>query len=234
MARGIGRWAAAVAGVVALVLAFTWLPVDTWLLGLVERIRGMGLAGAVLYLAVYAVGTMLMMPATVLTLGAGFAYGPVYGSLLVVVANNLSALASFLLGRTVLRERVGRRLAGWPRFTAVDTAVAGRGFKVVLLLRLSPIFPFSVLNYSLSLTRVRLRDYAPATFLGMLPATLVYVYLGSLVTSVAQLSSGERPDSGLSGQLFFWGGLAATVLATVYVTRLARRALAATLKETPT
>jgi uncharacterized membrane protein YdjX (TVP38/TMEM64 family) len=177
---------------------------------------------------------MLMMPATVLTLGAGFAYGPVYGSLLVVVANNLSALASFLLGRTVLRERVGRRLAGWPRFTAVDTAVAGRGFKVVLLLRLSPIFPFSVLNYSLSLTRVRLRDYAPATFLGMLPATLVYVYLGSLVTSVAQLSSGERPDSGLSGQLFFWGGLAATVLATVYVTRLARRALAATLKETPT
>jgi uncharacterized membrane protein YdjX (TVP38/TMEM64 family) len=234
MARGIGRWAAAVAGVVALVLVFTLLPVDTWLLGLVERIRGMGLAGAVLYIAVYGVGTMLMMPATALTLGAGFVYGPVYGSLLVVVANNLSALASFLLGRTVLRERVARRLAGWPRFTAVDTAVAGQGFKVVLLLRLSPIFPFSLLNYSLSLTRVRLRDYAPATFLGMLPATMLYVYLGSLVTSVAQLSSGERPDSGLSGQLFLWGGLAATVLATVYVTRLARRALNATLKETPT
>ncbi|HYO74659.1 MAG TPA: TVP38/TMEM64 family protein [Archangium sp.] len=234
MARGIGRWAVAVVGIVALVLAVTLLPVDTWLLGIVERIRGMGLAGAVLYVAVYGVATMLMMPATVLTLGAGFVYGPVYGSLLVVVASNLSALASFLLGRTVLRERVSRPLARQPRFTAVNSAVAAQGFKVVLLLRLSPIFPFSLLNYSLSLTRVRLRDYAPATTLGMLPATVLYVYLGSLVTSVAQLSQGDRPDSGLSGQLLFWGGLAATVLATVYVTRLARRALDATLKETST
>ncbi|HEX5751053.1 MAG TPA: TVP38/TMEM64 family protein [Archangium sp.] len=234
MARRIGRWAVAVTAVVALVLALTLLPVDTWLLGLVERIRGMGLAGAVLYVAVYCVATLLMMPATVLTLGAGFAYGPVYGSLLVVVASNLSALASFLLGRTVLRERVGHRIAGQPRFTAVDSAVAAQGFKVVLLLRLSPVFPFSLLNYSLSLTRVRLRDYAPATTLGMLPATVLYVYLGSLVTSVVQLSQGERPEAGLSGQLLFWGGLGATVLVTVYVTRLARRALDATLKEPST
>ncbi|WP_083682220.1 TVP38/TMEM64 family protein [Archangium sp. Cb G35] len=234
MARRIGRWAVAVTGVVALVLAITLLPVDTWLLGLVERIRGMGLTGAVLYVAVYGVATMLMVPATVLNLGAGFVYGPVYGTLLVVVASNLSSLASFMLGRTVLRERVARRLAGQPRFTAVDTAVAARGFKVVLLLRLSPVFPFSFLNYSLSLTRVRLRDYAPATTLGLLPATMLYVYLGSLVTSAAQLSQGERPDTGLSGQLFFWGGLAATVLATVYITRLARRALATTLNESST
>ncbi|WP_084609798.1 TVP38/TMEM64 family protein [Archangium violaceum] len=234
MARRIGRWAVAVSGVLALVLAITLLPVDTWLLGLVERIRGMGLTGAVLYVAVYAVATMLMVPATALNLGAGFVYGPVYGTLLVVVASNLSSLASFLLGRTVLRERVARRLAGQPRFTAVDTAVAARGFRVVLLLRLSPIFPFSFLNYSLSLTRVRLRDYAPATTLGLLPATMLYVYLGSLVTSAAQLSQGERPDTGLSGQLFFWGGLAATALATVYITRLARRALATTLNESST
>ncbi|MFY0525141.1 TVP38/TMEM64 family protein [Archangium gephyra] len=234
MARGIGRWAAAMVAVAAGVLAFKLLPVDTWLLGVVEHIRGMGMAGSVLYIVLYTVATVLMMPASVLTLGAGFAYGPVYGSLLVVLASNLSALVSFLLGRTVLRERVGRRLVGQPRFTAVDSAVAAQGFKVVLLLRLSPIFPFSVLNYSLSLTRVRLRDYLPATFLGMLPATVLYVYLGSLVTSVAQLSRGERPDAGLSGQLLFWGGLAATALVTVYVTRLARRALAATLKETPT
>ncbi|MCY1075225.1 TVP38/TMEM64 family protein [Archangium lansingense] len=234
MARGIGRWAAAVAAVTALVLAITLLPVDTWLLGLVERIRGMGMAGAVLYVVVYVVATVLMMPASVLTMGAGFVYGPVYGSLLVMVASNLSAQASFLLGRTVLHERVGHRLAREPRFTAVDTAVAGQGFKVVLLLRLSPVLPFSVLNYSLSLTRVRLRDYGPATFLGLLPATVLYVYLGSLVTSVAQLSRGERPDAGPAGQLLFWGGLAATVLVTVYVTHLARRALNATLKGTST
>jgi uncharacterized membrane protein YdjX (TVP38/TMEM64 family) len=115
----------------------------------------------------------------------------------------------------------------------VDAAVAGQGFKVVLLLRLSPLFPFNLLNYALGLTRVRPRDYMLASLLGMLPGTVLYVYLGSLVTSVAQLTRGQRPEAGLSGQLLFWGGLAATVLVTVYVTRLARRALDATLKETP-
>ncbi|HEX8818912.1 MAG TPA: VTT domain-containing protein, partial [Archangium sp.] len=131
MARGIGRWAAGVAGGVALVLAFRLLPVDTWLLGLVERIRDSGMRGMGLYVLLYVVATVLVLPASVLTLGAGFAYGPVYGSLLVVVASNLGALAAFLLGRTALRERVSRRLAGQPRFAAVDTAVAARGFKVV-------------------------------------------------------------------------------------------------------
>ncbi len=234
MARGIGRWAAGVAGVAALVLAFRLLPLNAGLLALVERIRDTGLAGSVLYVVLYVVATVLVVPASVLTLGAGFAYGPVYGTLLVVVASNLGALAAFLLGRTALREQVSRRLAGQPRFSAVDAAVAEQGFKVVLLLRLSPLFPFNLLNYALGLTRVRPRDYVLASFLGMLPGTVLYVYLGSLVTNLAQLSRGERPDAGLSGQLLFWGGLAATVLVTVYVTRLARRALDATLKETPT
>jgi uncharacterized membrane protein YdjX (TVP38/TMEM64 family) len=233
MARGLGRWAAAGAALVALVLAFRLLPVDTWLLGLVERIRDTGLRGAGLFVVLYVVATVLVMPASVLTLGAGFAYGPVYGSLLVVVASNLGALAAFLLGRTALRERVSHRLESQPRFSAVDAAVADQGFKVVLLLRLSPLFPFNLLNYALGLTRVRPRDYVLASLLGMLPGTVLYVYLGSLVTSVAQLSRGQRPEAGLSGQLLFWGGLAATVLVTVYVTRLARRALDATLKETP-
>jgi uncharacterized membrane protein YdjX (TVP38/TMEM64 family) len=208
--------------------------VDTWLLGLVERIRDTGMAGSGLYVVLYVVATVLVMPASVLTLGAGFVYGPVYGSLLVVVASNLAALAAFLLGRTTLRGRVARRLEGKPRFAAVDAAVARQGFKVVLLLRLSPVFPFNLLNYALGLTRVRTRDYVLASFLGMLPGTVLYVYLGSLVTSVAQLTRGQRPDAGLSGQVLFWGGLAATVLVTVYLTRLARRALDATLKETPT
>ena len=231
VARGIGRWATGVALVVALVLAFTLLPVDRWLLGLVERIRDTGTAGSVLYIGLYGVATVLLLPASVLTLGAGFAWGPVYGTLVVVVASNLGALAAFLLGRTTLRERVSRRIAHQPKFAAVDAAVASQGFRVVLLLRLSPLFPFNLLNYGLGLTRVRPRDYVLASFLGMLPGTILYVYLGSLVTSVAQLTGGERPDSGPYGQLLFWGGLIATVLVTVYVTRLARRALDTTLKE---
>jgi uncharacterized membrane protein YdjX (TVP38/TMEM64 family) len=226
------RWVL-LGGVLALVAALVLLPVHAWLLALIEWIRGAGLVGAALYVVAYVAATVVLAPASVLTLGAGFAYGPVYGTLLVTLAANLGAVASFLLGRTALRERVSQRVAGNPKFAAIDAAVAERGFRLVLLLRLSPLIPFNLLNYALGLTRVRLRDYVLASLLGMVPGTLLYVYLGSLVTSAAQLASGQRPDSGPYGRIFFWGGLAATVLATVVMTRLARRALDSALRQAP-
>jgi len=218
------RWVLSGA-VLALVAALVLLPVNAWLLALIVWVRGAGLVGAALYVGTYVAATVVLAPASVLTLGAGFVYGPVYGTLLVTLAANLGAAAAFLLGRTALRERVSQRVAGNPKFAAIDAAVAERGFRVVLLLRLSPLFPFNVLNYALGLTRVRLRDYVLASLIGMLPGTLLYVYLGSLVTSAAQLASGQRPDAGPYGRVFFWGGLAATVLATFVITRMARRAL---------
>jgi uncharacterized membrane protein YdjX (TVP38/TMEM64 family) len=212
--------------------AFLLLPVNTWLLRLIERIRDMGLAGAGVFVVAYVAATVLALPGSILTLGAGFAYGPVYGTLLVMLASNLGAVSAFLLGRTVLRERVARRIAGDARFSAMDAAVGAQGFRVVLLLRLSPLFPFNLLNYALGLTRVRLRDYVVASVVGMFPGTLLYVYLGSLVTSVSQLTSGQRPDSGTWGRVLFWGGLVATVAVTVLITRMARRALDSALRQT--
>jgi len=228
MAAGL-KWVAGVVGVAALGAALLLLPLDRWLLALVETMREAGGTGALLYVVAYVVACVLLLPGSVLTLAAGFAYGPLLGTLLVMVASMLGACTAFVLGRTVLRGRIERRLADQPRFAAVDRAVAAQGFKVVLLLRLSPLFPFNVLNYALGLTRVRLRTYALASLIGMFPGTLLYVYLGSLVTSAAQLASGQRPQGGPYGQLLFWGGLAATVLATVLITRTARRALAQTL-----
>lgn len=218
-------------GLAAFVAVVVLLPVNQWLLGLVERIRDMGWAGAIVFVAAYVAATVLLLPGSILTLGAGFAYGPVYGTLLVMLASNLGAVAAFLLGRTVLRERVARRISGDARFSAVDAAVGAQGFRVVLLLRLSPLFPFNLLNYALGLTRVRLRDYVLASVPGMFPGTLLYVYLGSLVTSVSQLTSGQRPDSGPWGRVLFWGGLVATVAVTVLITRLARRALDSALRQ---
>ncbi|MBN1205852.1 MAG: TVP38/TMEM64 family protein [Myxococcaceae bacterium] len=223
-----GLW---LVGIAAGVAAVILLPVNEWLLALIERIRGMGLAGAAVFVIAYVAATVLVLPGSILTLGAGFAYGPVYGTLLVMLSSNLGAMAAFLLGRTVLRERVARRIAGDARFSAVDAAVGAQGFRVVLLLRLSPLFPFNLLNYALGLTRVRLRDYVLASVPGMFPGTLLYVYLGSLVTSVTQLTSGQRPDSGPWGRVLFWGGLVATVAVTVLITRIARRALDSALRE---
>ena len=224
------RAALGLLGIAAFVAVIVLLPVNEWLLKLVERIRDMGGVGAAVFVAAYVAATVLLLPGSILTLGAGFAYGPVYGTLLVMVASNLGATMAFLLGRTVLRDRVARRIASDARFSAVDAAVGAQGFRVVLLLRLSPLFPFNLLNYALGLTRVRLRDYVLASVPGMFPGTLLYVYLGSLVTSVSQLTSGQRPDSGPWGRVLFWGGLVATVAVTILITRTARRALQQTLE----
>ena len=129
---------------------------------------------------------------------------------------------------------ISRRLGRDPRFTAIDAAVGANGFRIVLLLRLSPAFPFNLLNYGLGLTSVRLRDYLLGSFLGMLPGTALYVYIGSLVTSAAELSSGQRPDAGPWGHGLYWGGLGATLLVTVILTRIAKRALTAELANRPT
>jgi len=196
------------------------LPART--LALVSWAREAGLAGVLVYAAAYVASTVLVLPASVLTLGAGFAWGPLVGVAIVSPVSVLAATAAFVLGRTLLRSRVERRILGDPRFAAIDRAIGDQGLKLVLLLRLSPIVPFNFLNYALALTRVRLRDYLLGSALGMFPATVLYVYLGSLVTSGTQLLSGQRPASGAAGAALYWGGLLATVLAVVYATRLAR------------
>lgn len=214
--------------VAAVLVGVLWLlrgRLGPWTITLVEWIRGAGAAGIIVYAVAYAGAALLLLPGSVLTLGAGFAYGPVWGTIIVSPVSVVASTLPFLLGRSVAREWVSRKVANHPRFAAVDQAVGVSGFKIVFLLRLSPIFPFNLLNYALGVTRVRLRDYVLASWLGMLPGTLLYVYVGSLVTSAGELLSGERPSAGASGRILYWGGLVATVIVTTLVTRIARKAL---------
>jgi uncharacterized membrane protein YdjX (TVP38/TMEM64 family) len=199
-------------------------------LGVLGWAKGAGVSGALLSGLAYVLGTLLFFPGSLLTLGAGFLYG-LWGGLLVVVPSSvLGALLAFLLGRTVLRGPTERLLRRHPRFAAVDEAMAQNAFRVVVLLRLSPLFPFNLLNYGLGVTRVRTGPYVLGSVLGMLPGTLLYVYLGSLLTSATQLLSGERPDAGWAGRVLFVGGLLATAAVVVLVSRAARRALEARLQ----
>jgi uncharacterized membrane protein YdjX (TVP38/TMEM64 family) len=216
--------------VLASVLAVVLLPVDRWLLALVEWIRSAGALGVASYAFAYIAATLLLLPGSVLTLGAGFAYGPLWGTLLVSPVSVAAATAAFVLGRSLLRARVSRRVAKYPRFAAIDKAVGDSGFKIVLLLRLSPVFPFNFLNYALGLTRVSLRSYVLASFIGMLPATFLFVYLGSLITNASQLTTGTE-RGGVWGQLLYWGGLAATLIATLFIARVAKKALARAVQE---
>ena len=213
-----------------LIAGLVFLPVNQWTLRLVEWIHGAGALGVLAYTLAYVLATVLLLPGSILTLGAGFAYGPVWGTLLVSPISVLAATLAFALGRTLARKWISRRMDQNPRFAAISEAIGASGFKIVLLLRLSPIFPFNLLNYALALTRMRLPDYVIASFLGMLPGTFLYVYLGSLVTNASELLSGKRPSLGAWGQLLYWGGLVATLLVVVLITRIARRALSRALQ----
>lgn len=208
--------------------AIAVLPVAELATRLAETARGAGATGVVLFIAAYVISTVALLPGSILTLAAGFAYGPVWGLLLASPASVAGATCAFILGRTLLREWAARKVGASPRARAIDAAVAREGFRLVLLLRLSPVFPFNVLNYALSLSRVRLRTYVAASFVGMLPGTAFYVYLGSLAPAAAELSAAGTEGGGVRFALYGMG-FAATVAVVWVATRMARRALAAEL-----
>ena len=228
---GTRRWVRLLGGVALISLAVeaaVALPARQWLADVVAWLHGAGAWGALAYAGVYISVTALLLPGSILTAGAGFAYGPLYGTLLVSPVSVVAASVAFILGRTLFREWVAGRAAADPRLRAVDTAIRTQGFRIVLLLRLSPLFPFSVLNYALGLTSVGLRDYVLASFIGMLPATFLYVYLGSLARSVADLSQ-TSADGATARIVLSAMGLLATAAVTIVITRMARRALNAEL-----
>ncbi len=187
---------------------------------LLATIDGLGWIGPVAFIAVYVLATVLFLPGSALTLGAGALFGVVRGSVIVSVASTLGATAAFLIGRYVAREWVARKIQGNAKFDAIDVAVGREGWKIVGLTRLSPIFPFNLLNYAYGLTKVRLRDYVLVSWIGMMPGTVMYVYIGSLARLGAEAR--EAPVAETAMRLV---GLVATVAVTLYITRLAKRAL---------
>lgn len=216
---------------VGLVVALSWLlPVRQWTVGLAERLRGAGATGVLIFIAVYVGAEVALVPGSLLTMAAGFAYGPIGGLLVASPASVLAATVAFLLGRTVLRNWIQRKIAASPKARALDRAIGKNSFKLILLLRLSPAIPFNVLNYALGLSDANLGRYVVASIVGMLPGTWLYVYLGSLATTAAGLTDASR-GGGPQRLALTVAGLVATVLVVVLVTRSARRLLEEELRE---
>lgn len=210
-------------GVVA--IGFLFLPVRDWFASLQGTVDQLGPLGPVVVAAVYAAATVLVIPGSALTIGSGTVFGLWTGLAVVVVGANLGALFSFLLARTLMRDRVTAWAKANPKFDALDRAIAKEGFKMVLLSRLSPAFPFTLLNYLLGLTKVSTGSYVLANLIGMLPGTFLYVYIG------ATISSGLSEGASLFKQVLLVVGLLATVGVVVVVTRAARRAIAEVERE---
>jgi uncharacterized membrane protein YdjX (TVP38/TMEM64 family) len=187
-------------------------------------VNDLGAWGPAVFIIGYALATVAFVPGSVLTLAAGAVFGLAQGVVYVFIAALLGSSAAFLVARYFARASIERRIANTPRFAAIDRAVGAQGLKIVFLLRLSPVFPFNLLNYALGLTKVRFVDYLGAA-VGMLPGTLLYVYYGKVVGDVAALAGGAAPQRGPADYALLIVGLVATILVTTVVTRIARRAL---------
>lgn len=213
-----------IAVVAALIVLGIVFDLARYLREALEFIEGLGAVGVVIFVGLYILTAVLLIPGSILTLGAGAVYGVILGTVYVSVASTLAATVAFLIGRYALRDWVGRKLASSDRLRAVDDAIGREGGKIVFLLRLSPLFPYSASNYIYSLTKVKLGHYVLASWAGMLPGTIMYVYLGSLANTVATVAS-EGRERTLGEWVLYGVGLLATVAVTLYVTRLARRAI---------
>lgn len=225
------RWRlwAALVGVAAIVLAYM-LPLADWLAAAEDWIRRNPGPGAMAYLVGCAVGAVLFMPGSVIGMVAGYLYGLPGGVLLAAAGAGLGALTAYLSARTLARGWVFDRLAGHPRLQALDRALYQQSFLIVLLTRLSLVFPYSVLNYLFGMTGVRKVPYLAASVIGLAPNMALWVYLGSLARNFDELLSGDV-DTGPYGRAMLVAGLVALLVAVAVISRAAGRALNARMPE---
>ncbi len=189
-----------------------------------QWINSLGAVGGIVFIGIYIIATLAFLPASILTLGAGIIFGVVWGSLYVFIGATLGATAAFLVGRYLAKSWVKEKISSYKKFATIDKAVSKEGLKIVLLTRLSPLFPFNLLNYALGITSVSFSDYLIGS-VGMIPGTIMYVYLGSLAGNLALIGSKSKPSNIILHWVIQIIGLMATIAVTVYVTKIAKKAL---------
>jgi len=222
-ARGYLKLGLVLAAVAAVAVAARMLPLAAWLEVFNQRVVGLGVAGMILFALLYAAATVLLVPGSLLTLASGASFGLLPGFVTVLFGATLGAASAFLVSRHLARKRVERWIQRKPSFAAIDKAVAREGWKIVFLTRLSPVFPFNFQNYAYGLTSVPFWQYVLASWIGMIPGTFLYVYLGTLGRSGLEAASGGGAETfrlALQG-----AGLLATLAVTILITRTAKRAL---------
>lgn len=219
-----GKFLVGLVVLAGLLVAAFMLPVKEYTLAALDWIDGLGFVGYAVFVFTYALVTVLFLPGFILTVGAGAVFGIVWGFVVVSLGSTIGASLAFLLGRFLARDMVESKVAGNERFGAIDRAVGARGWKIVFLTRLSPVFPFNLINYAYGLTKVPFWHYVLASWIGMMPGTLVYVYLGAIAGDAAAAAAGAE-SAGPAEWALRIIGLVATIAVTVYITRIARKAL---------
>ena len=189
-----------------------------------QWINSLGAIGGIVFIGIYIIATLAFLPAALLTLGAGVIFGVTWGSVYVFIGATLGAIAAFLGGRYLAQGWVKEKISSYKKFTNIDQAVSKEGLKIIFLIRLSPLFPFNLLNYAFGITSVSFQDYLIGS-VGMIPGTIMYVYFGSLVGDIALIGSKNQAGNIILHWVIQIMGLIATIAVTVYVTKIAKKAL---------
>ena len=200
------------------------LNLQEFLQNALQWINSLGAIGGIVFIGIYIIATLAFLPAALLTLGAGVIFGVTWGSVYVFIGATLGAIAAFLGGRYLAQGWVKEKISSYKKFAIIDKAVSKEGLKIVLLVRLSPLFPFNLLNYAFGITSVSFQDYLIGS-VGMIPGTIMYVYFGSLVGDIALIGSKNQPGNIILHWVIQIMGLIATIAVTVYVTKIAKKAL---------
>jgi uncharacterized membrane protein YdjX (TVP38/TMEM64 family) len=205
--------------IAAVVVVIRVLPVGDWLRSVQLYVQGLGALGYVLYIAVYAICVVAFVPASILTLGAGAIFGYVGGTIVVVIGATIGASLAFLLGRTIMRKRIEKMAADSRKFRALDQAIAADGMKIVFLVRLAVVFPFTWVNYVFGLTAIPFWRYVVATFFGIIPATAAFVFASSAAANATTSTS-----SSITKFVYVSGAVLAIVV-SILIGRIATRAI---------
>ncbi|MGH8251056.1 MAG: TVP38/TMEM64 family protein [Steroidobacteraceae bacterium] len=220
--NAVWKWAALGVGVVGLFFASRLLPFGEWIEQFTGWIEQKGALGVALFVGGYVLGVLLFFPGLLLTLAAGVAFG-LWGIPVALGSATVGAALAFLVARYLARGAIEKRAKKYERFAAIDEAVGENGWKIVGLLRLSPLVPFNLANYFFGLTQVEFWPYVLASFTGMAPGSILYVYLGHV--GKATLAGGGDKQYATQEWVLLGIGLIATAAVTVYLTILAKKAL---------
>ena len=216
---------ALIAIVIALFLVMKFLPVQQWLCSFNDWVGQIGTVGIFIFIGVYLVATVLLAPGSILTVGAGFAFGLWKGFLAVSVGATLGAALAFFVARFIARDKVEAIAQRNEKFRKIDNAIGKQGAKLIFLLRLSPIIPFNLSNYFYGLTAVKFWPYVLASWIGMMPGTFLYVYIGTAGKAAVLAAAGSQAEQRWQYWTFMGVGLAATIVVIIWVTKIARDAL---------
>jgi len=186
------------------------------------------LYGSIILTSIYAVSLVFCFPGTPINLAAGFLFGVWVGSAVTVTGCDIGAILSYLLGRTLGRDWAQNQLMDNKKFALINLAIEKNAWVIIFLMRLSPVVPFGLCNYLFGVTKVGFVVYWTATTAGLIPCTIAYTYLGSLMRNLTDIYSDEGDDQQL---IIIVVGVVITVLGIIVITAVTKRTLDRTIEE---